>query len=141
METCLVNQLMFHPYTRSNAPLQSTWRIIGFFTQSPVSSKTPIENNIICATLQVAINSSSAMLSDKIPCILLMWAIGALFKITCRPPHHLHEFSSIVLPKSEIPLIWNSYFLPPSQTPSGCIINPLLGMHSTCCMTHSPGFV
>ena len=29
-ETCFVRPLTFHPYIKSNAPLQSTLRIIGF---------------------------------------------------------------------------------------------------------------
>ena len=106
-----------------------------------MSSKTHIENNIICTALQAATNSPLAMLTDTLPFILLLWPIGALFRNTCRPPHHLQKLSSVTSPELEILLIWNSYSLPPSQIPSGCITNPMLGMHSMCCMTHSMPFV
>ena len=67
--------------------------------------------------------------------------MGALFKKTWRPPHHLQEFGSVTSPESKIPLIWNSNFCPPSQTPSSCMTNPLSGLQRMCCITHSISFV
>ena len=65
-----------------------------------------------CATSQAAINSPSAILKDTLVCILLLWAMGALFQNTSRPPHCLCEFGSVTLPESEIS---NLYSLPPFQ--------------------------
>ena len=41
--TCLVNQLMFHPYVRSGAPLQSTQRMIAFFNEAQCPLKLTLK--------------------------------------------------------------------------------------------------
>ena len=60
---------------------------------------------------------------------------------TWRPPHCLQEFGSIASSESKFPLIWNSNFYPPSQTPSGCMTNPLSGIRRMCCITCSMPFM
>ena len=137
IEACFVNPIMFHPKVRSIAPLQSTRRIIGFFTQRPMSSRTCMTNNIICAASHAAISSPSAILYEALDYILLLCAMGSLFKNTCKPPQHRRDLGSVASPESDIPstVNRNASFL--SQFVLGCIMTPWLGVLSTCCITHS----
>ena len=138
---CFVNPLTFQPSVRCKAPLQSTWRIMGFFTCNPMSSNTHIASNIICATSHASINSPSAILRDTLSCILLFMSDGGLIQKDLEAPTLLQEFDSVTSPESKILSIWNLNFFPPSQSPSACMTIPLSGIQRMCCITHSISFM
>ena len=103
-------------------------------------AKPGISPNNVCSALHFPFNSIIVQPSNIVTVVKISRNSWYLISIGRFTRHIVASSLFVRQPESEVPPIQNSNFCPPSQTPSGCMTNPLCGIQRMCCITHSMPF-